>query len=880
MTEIKTKKIFYKNKMTLYPLAAFLIPIAVMAGVYATQGIYWGSDRSLLASDAFAQFSNFHASFNNVLHGKQSIFYTWNSSLGLNYYALISYYLSGIFTPLVFFFKNEAIPDALYFLTLLKIGLAGLSFWYFAKHTYRFNPVLKVAFSNCYALMSFITAQSELIMWLDAFIYLPLIFLGIHKIMEGKNPTLLFVSYFLLFVSNFYFGFMVGLLSFLYFWARASTNWKTYKKSIPRYLITSFLAGIASMVMILPTVLDIRSNGEKLNKIAWVKTEATAFWDLIAKNMVGSYDGTKYGSIPFIYIGLVPLILCLFYFFTKKVPRRNKLAYGSIMIFIIISFYFNPLNLFWHGLHAPNMFLFRFAFTFSFMVIVLAGYGLEHLTKADSHLYNRIIIGLMTLVLVFYFTKGPTAYTYITIYQLVATLLFLGIYLITFYFFFKSSRKHSNVRRQHLIMAILALAMLSEAVANTSWMIEGIRKDWNYASRVLYSGPYSDINSLVKQTKKVEEDSFYRMESMEPVTANDGINYGYSGVSTFTSIRNRNTNSFLNELGYRSRGTNQNIRYDNNTLVMDSLLGIRYNISKNKTLKFGFKEFDKNNTLKMYQNDYANSLGMMAPRSLYKYKPKENAFLDNQASLLSTLSGNKLNLFTHSFPEVVSTTNTKIEEKDNITSFKELEFNKAKDITYKLTVPANKQAYLSLQPTNFADLKSGTAEITVGTHKQKTRMSATGQYYDLGFYDEAKTIEFTVSFFGTANLDVFTPKVIFLNNKEYADAFNKMKPSQVPFQVKGRKAKATVNVPEGREVLFTTIPYDKGWKAYVDGKKTKIKPLDKAFITLDLKPGQHEIEFVFLPYGFIMGVICFIASVGLFVLYLYWIKISTKKTRH
>ena len=62
-----------------YGLAAFLIPVIIMAICYAMIGIYWGSDRSVLASDAFSQFSNFHASFNNVLHGKQSIFYSWNA---------------------------------------------------------------------------------------------------------------------------------------------------------------------------------------------------------------------------------------------------------------------------------------------------------------------------------------------------------------------------------------------------------------------------------------------------------------------------------------------------------------------------------------------------------------------------------------------------------------------------------------------------------------------------------------------------------------------------------------------------------------------------------------------------------------------------------
>ena len=38
----------------------------------------------------------------------------------------------------------------------------------------------------------FITAHSEIIMWLDAFVYLPLIILGIHRVMDQKKPILLF----------------------------------------------------------------------------------------------------------------------------------------------------------------------------------------------------------------------------------------------------------------------------------------------------------------------------------------------------------------------------------------------------------------------------------------------------------------------------------------------------------------------------------------------------------------------------------------------------------------------------------------------------------------------------------------------------------------
>lgn len=424
----KNLKSFFRENGR-YAAASFLIPFLILALVYLSIGIYPGSSRSILASDAFSQFSNFHASFRNVLLGKQSIFYTWNASLGLNYLSLISYYLGGIFTPLVFFFPNQMMPDALYVLTLLKVGCAGLAFWFLAR-TFKIPRWGHVALSVSYALISFITAHSEIIMWLDAFVYLPLVILGIHRVMDLKRPKLLFISYLLLFLSSFYMGFMIGVFSFLYFIARLLTNWSEYKKTIVPYGITSLLAGGASMIIVLPAVLDLRSNGEALSQITTLKTEATSYLDLIMKNMIGVYDTTKYGSIPFVYAGLLPLVLCLFYFASRKVPLKNKFLYGSLFAILIASFYLVPLNLFWHGMHAPNMFLFRYAYLFSFLVLLLAGKGWEKIEQDDRGLLLGIILVVAALFAVAWGIKPEGSYTYVTMTSFVLTVVFLGFMLL------------------------------------------------------------------------------------------------------------------------------------------------------------------------------------------------------------------------------------------------------------------------------------------------------------------------------------------------------------------------------------------------------------------------------------------------------------------
>ncbi|ELT8941035.1 YfhO family protein [Enterococcus faecium] len=856
------KSFFIENGR--YAAASFLIPFLILALVYLSIGIYPGSSRSILASDAFSQFSNFHASFRNVLLGKQSIFYTWNASLGLNYLSLISYYLGGIFTPLVFFFPNQMMPDALYVLTLLKVGCAGLAFWFLAR-TFKIPRWGHVALSVSYALISFITAHSEIIMWLDAFVYLPLVILGIHRVMDLKRPKLLFISYLLLFLSSFYMGFMIGVFSFLYFIARLLTNWSEYKKTIVPYGITSLLAGGASMIIVLPAVLDLRSNGEALSQITTLKTEATSYLDLIMKNMIGVYDTTKYGSIPFVYAGLLPLVLCLFYFASRKVPLKNKFLYGSLFAILIASFYLVPLNLFWHGMHAPNMFLFRYAYLFSFLVLLLAGKGWEKIEQDDRGLLLGIILVVAALFAVAWGIKPEGSYTYVTMTSFVLTVVFLGIYAFAVGFY-----QHKKLSFNHLSILLL-LIMSAEALVNTNSMIHGILDDWNYASRSLYTDPYPDLKALVNETKK-DSDSFYRLENLDPVSANDSINYGYSGISLFSSIRNRNSSSYLDKLGFRSRGTNLNIRYNNNTLLMDGFTGIKYNISKNESTfsKYGFRQAGQSGDYTLYQNVNALPLAFTAPLSVNDVEQPVTDNLTSQTNLINTLSGLNEQYFTFYTPTLKNQLNTTITKTTTGVTYSETADNQPKELTWEVHVPANTQAYLSLFPTNFAQLESSSATITVNGTSRKTQINISGQYYDLGYCPQETTVTFTASFYGTKEVSFMEPKVVGLDVVAYQAAMNQIKEKGVEMEATGRKASGTVNTAED-SMLVTTIPYDKGWKAKIDGKPVKVSNFKDAFLMIKVPAGKHTVTFSYLPEGFTIGAILFVLCIALFILYVWYL---------
>ena len=104
---------------------------------------------------------------------------------------------------------------------------------------------------------------------------------------------------------------------------------------------------------------------------------------------------------------------------------------------------------------------------------------------------------------------------------------------------------------------------------------------------------------------------------------------------------------------------------------------------------------------------------------------------------------------------------------------------------------------------------------------------------------------------------------------------------QAPFFINewhGGYFKGSVQVPDDRRVLFTSIPYDKDWSATVDGAPAAITPvLGDAFIALDLTPGSHEITLKYNAPGKRAGISLSIAGILIFIILLITQKIRTNR---
>ena len=839
-----------KNKLAL--LISFLIPLLIMLLNFALIGIYWGSDKTVLAGDAYHQYVAFHTLFSDILHHGSGFFYTFTSGLGLNFLSFSSYYLGSLLMPLTYFFNAGNMPDGLYLLTLLKFGLIGLSSFIAFKNMYRsLSNWLVISLSSAYALMSFIVNQSEIIMWLDVFIWLPLIICGLHRMMSQGKRRLYYVSLTLLFIQNYYFGFMMALFLIGYFFVRLSSDGWSWRKCLD-FIITSSLAGCTSLIMILPMYLDLKANGESFTKITELFTEKSWYFDIFAKNFVASYDTTQYGAVPTIYIGLLPLLLASLLFVTRSIRLRTKFAYLSLLSFITASFYLRPLDLFWQGMHTPNMFLHRYSFVFSLLIILMAA---ETLTRLSEIRLRWLGFTVFILTAGFTATVVSRHYAYVKNLNFSLTLLFALAYLIILI----ANRKKWLLPKTFPIF--VAIFMIFELGINGYYQLNGISEEWHYASRTAYDEQTKKIQPAAKAI--ATDTDFYRMDETKPDTANDGMKYGYKSLGQFSSVRNRKSSATLNLLGFQSTGTNLNLRYPLNTLLMDSVFNIRYNLNTTQPDKYGFIPSNPDIS-NLTQNSYALPPAIFVENGYTDVKLSEKNVLANQTQFVNQLAGTNTTFFKQFYVDKEMTSASITGGKGRVT----LTQKGSDDITlsYTVTAPAGGQAYLKLSDVTYQNTKAEYIKVDINGRITYINTNDTGAFINLGYFEQARQVDITLTFPENRYVNFDTTEFWTMPVSTYTAAMHQLKSNQVTAKAIKNGLEATVSAKSNGD-LFLTLPYDKGWSAKVDGKPVKIKQAQTGFMTVPVTQGTHLVKLSFIPQGLKLGSLCFVLALASFISY-------------
>ena len=217
---------------------SFLIPFSILLLSYFIMQFWPVGDRSPLTIDLYHQYASFITEFRRKIMEGESLFYSWSVGLGTNFWALMAYYAASPLNLLLVFFPPEHITAAVTFLIVTKIGLSGLTFASLlsyglapdglytirAKESKRDctsedlgTDAMIVALSTAYALCSFNLAYSWDIMWLDVIALLPLVILGLHKLIREQKFVLYTLSLAASLYINYYIAFFVCIFTALYF---------------------------------------------------------------------------------------------------------------------------------------------------------------------------------------------------------------------------------------------------------------------------------------------------------------------------------------------------------------------------------------------------------------------------------------------------------------------------------------------------------------------------------------------------------------------------------------------------------------------------------------------------------------------------------------
>lgn len=839
---------------------ALLLPILIMFMVLLTNGIWWGSDRTILASDGFHQYAIFAQSLRNILHGSDSLFYTFTSGLGLNFYALIGYYLGSFFSPFIYFFSLETIPDAIYLFTLMKFGCSGLTMFVTLRQLYRsVNTALNLALSTCYALMSFAVSQLEINTWLDVFIIAPIIMLGLHLLLEKRRFLVYYLSLVILFSQNYYFGFMMAIFLALYTLVQLTKTsiWRDRLKQFLDFAIVSSLSALSSAFMLLPSYLDLSTHGEQLSPITnWFSKEAW-YLDVFAKHVVGAYDTTKFGSLPMISVGLFPLLLCLLFLTIKSISWQVRLAYGFLVMLMIAAFYLEPLDLLWQGMHAPNMFLHRYSWLLSLLIIIMAAETLSHwqsvTVKNTASLVILVVLGFSATAFC------HDRYDFLTTSQIIMTILFVLAYLVILI------NHHNTSLPREFLPGVTLFFTVFEIFLNVFFLVNNLGAEWVFPTRESYDKDRRSIEALVTYSKS-KETAFYRTERLLPQTGNDSMKFHYNGISQFSSIRNTASSRFLDRLGFQSHGTNLNLRYQNNTIIADSLLAVKYNLSPFEPQKFGFTKAKIAENLALYQNAYALPLGIMS-----KHRYKDVNFtantLDNQSLFLNQLTG----LSETYFQRLAYQTNTPTQTLSNRVSL-EAKPSETAQISYQITVPARQQVYVSVPNLSLSDGQQKEVIVSYGQTKQIFTTDNTYSFFNIGYFEEAQTVTVELIFPGHRAVSFDVPHFYGLNILSYQKAMTDLKHQKTSTKTFQNTLLTTYQADANTSMIYT-LPFDKGWKARVNGKPTKIRSVQKGIMAVDIPKGKGTIQLTFKPQGLKEGLVLSLLGLLLFLVYRYVIII-------
>lgn len=860
-----------KEKKSRWHLAlCFAVPTLILFVIYLFMQVYPFGENSVLVLDLNGQYVYFFEHLRRIVTEGGSFLYSFGRALGGEFMGIYAYYLASPLSYLVVLFPKENITEALLLIILLKCGLCGLTFGIYADTVCKTGKTQCVIFSTTYALSAFCVVMQHNLMWTDCIILLPIIMIGIRKMISKGSMTLYVISLGAAVLSNFYIGYMTCIFSAIYFFyayfsmtdAERNPNLVRahFAKSSLRMFLSSLTAAAIAAVIIIPTLYSLSLGKSTFSDPSFEFTQKFDFADGLTKLYFGSYDTVRPEGLPFLFTSTLTLLTAPLYFISKKIPLREKISSAVLMLLFAASMNGSTIDIFWHGMQKPNWLNYRYAFMLVFFFVVFSSKALDDIRNIG---FKPVILCAAVSVLVLFFLQKQDYDNLPDLACVWASVGFIAVYLIILKFMCADK---SHIRETAL--SVLAIVVCFELFASGLYNFYALDNDVSFSSRTGYRNYVDKMQVAVDEIKSLDN-GFYRTEITEHRKTNDNMALGTYGLSGSTSTLNAETIKFLNRMGFASKSHWS--KYLGQTPITDSLLDVKYIIyqtDEDKPSLYESISVNEDAGTETLKNPYALSVAFGVSSNCLSCPFTDDTAipspLDKTDLLVGYMIGNETDAGIFDDITEVSSYTENLSEKSTADHVKYEKIREDDDafVSFVFESPNDGAVYCYFPSSYTIECNLYVNGTKIGTYFG----NETYRTVYLGTFEKGDGINVRLELKkdelylkdGCGFFKIF-------NEDNFVKSFDILKECQLEVTShEDGKIEGTVNVVEGRETIFTSIAYDKGWKVYCDGEEIEISKALDALITFTLPEGEHTITMKYEPNEVFIGILVTICGLAAF----------------
>jgi len=724
--------------------------------------------------------------------------------------------------------------------------------------------------------------------FLLAIVYLPMLTAGLDRVLREKRAWLFILFVFLSALSGFYFLYMETVFMFIYALIRVHHLYpRQYFSNVIKKGLFVSLCYITGVCVAAPVFLTGILASVNATRMGHIQMDSLLFFD--SDIYVSFFIHFISGNGSWVRLGLaavavIAIILLLF----NKSPEKKYLLTGFA---ITMGFYLIPFG--GYMLNGFGYISARWTFIAAFIIASITTYVLRNLCDLTG---NETLACFSALVV--YMVPALFSYRLRDRYTIAASV-FLALSLACVVY---SERKPVYGKRAGRASGRLfsdATEKLSAAPAKIACLIIVVvinlifnTNDKTNGINGIVSGELTrrgeamaDYTNTMRAADYIVDDSFYREDSLSSIV---GHNYGmvrdYYGISLYYSLINGNyVSAMLEHSNFQQDFINAVQGFDNRA-ILTTLASVKYIPAR--TGQFGYVPFGYSMAYQgggsyVFKNDYALPLGYTYSKSISSDAYKNLSAINKQEAIAQAVSLPQsyantdigaIEINTVQVPYLIA------ETKDLIWRDGTLSVNKNNaELTLQIEGLPNSETYIELVGLNNDERMSSLIRVASKNFvkSQMQRYWRDSYYFDkhdylvnAGYAIEPQTAV-TLVFATNGIYQLSDIRVYCLPMSNYPRYMESLREDVMENTELGvNRVSGKINLLESK-FLVLSIPYSKGWTAYVDGNKQELLQANTMFMALALRAGQHEIELRYLTPGMKLSALLSLMGLAVFTVILF-----------